>query len=371
LKPDWSKLAPNRPLDPGNAAYVPRPADAPRIPDWVTSGRTPLLVVGPAGVGKSTELAFAAQALKDSRIACLVPLDRFENMRTLTTEQALLRIAGRLAYVAVKALHLPITPALLDDLDRHGVLAGGVAPKVTSMFDIRSAEDLALLVIREIARESKQGRVTLLIDGLEKTPHGPAELVFDALRELHSEVELVVVVPWHAAYGPNAETVIVPGEKLIVLPPVEVDGPEGATGRAFLRNMAVRRLQLDEDTLAKAPPSFSSSLGVLDTCARLSGGVPRSFLQLLADAASHARISADEDWPGLEHIQQAVEDQRESFRRLLIPGDDAALRMVDGRDGRDMTLDQKLRLLSHGVLLERRENGRPIMRPHPIARLLL
>lgn len=371
MSPDWSRLAPNRPLDPGDAAYVPRPVDAPRIPDWILTGRSPVLVVGPTGVGKSTELAFAAQALKTSRIACLVPLDRYENMRRLTTEQALLRIAGRLASIAVKALHLPITPELLDELDRHGVLAGGVAPGVTGLFSQRNAGDLALLVIREVARRSTQGRVTLLIDGLEKTPPEPARNVFDALEDLHSEVEIVVVVPWHAAYGPSAETVIAPGEKLVVVPPVEVEGPDGAAGIEFLRQMVASRLQLDEATLAEAPPSFLAPEGELNTCARISGGVPRSFLQLLADAASHARITDGKDWPAASHVAQAVADQRESFRRLLTPGDDLALQLVDGKDGRDMPLEQKLRLLSHGVLLERHENGRPVMRPHPIVKTLL
>lgn len=371
MKPDWSQLAPNRPLDPGDVAYIPRPVDAPRIPDWILTGRSPVLVVGPVGVGKSTELAFAAQALKDSRIACLVPLDRYENMRTLTTEQALLRIAGRLAYVAVRVLHLKLTSELLDDLDHRGVLAGGVAPGVTGIISNRSAEDLALLVIREVARKSLQGRVTLLVDGLEKTPPEPARLVFDALAELHAEADLVVVVPWHAAYGPGAETVIAPGEKLIVLPPVEVEDPGGFAGREFLREMAMRRLKLDGAVLAKAQPTFLAPGGELDTCARLSGGVPRAFLQLLADAASFARVSDGEDWPTAAHVAQAVSDQRESFRRLLIPGDDNALRMVDGEDGRNMPLEQKIRLLSHGVLLERREGGQPVMRPHPIVKTLL
>jgi hypothetical protein len=292
-------------------------------------------------------------------------------MKTVTTEQALLWIAGRLASVAVKALHFNLTAELLDELERHGVLTSGVAPHVTSMDSQRSADDLALLVIREVTRKSTQGRVTLLIDGLEKTPPEPARRIFDALAELHSEVDLVVVVPWHAAYGPSAETVIAPGEKLVVVPPVEVEGPEEAAGLKFLRQVAMSRLQLDETLIAKAPPSFLAPGGELDTCARLSGGVPRSFLQLLADAASYARIVDGEDWPAATHVAQALADHRESFRRLLTPGDDVALQMVDGKDGRNMALEQKLRLLSHGLLLERRANGQPVMRPHPIVKTLL
>ncbi|ATB35855.1 hypothetical protein CYFUS_001269 [Cystobacter fuscus] len=367
--PDWSRLAPNRPLNPGNEAYVPRPVGAPRIADWILAGRSPLLVVGPVGVGKSTELAFAVQALATSRFVCRIPLDRVENMRTLTAERALLQIADVIARGAQHIYKIEISPKLLNELElatRNAPLGGEVSQQ-------RNAEDLAVLIIREVNQKSTLGHVALLIDGLEKTPPAPAQLVFDALQRLlfKTEVELVVVVPWHAAYGPGAETVIGPGEKLIVVPPVEIEGTAGSEGVAFLRTVAIRRLQLDQEAIAQAPTDFGQPGGVLDQCAQWSGGIPRSFLQLLADAASYARVTDSADWPTLSHVAQAVADQRESFRRLLTPGDDAALRQVDGTDGRDMALDQKLRMLAHGVLLERHENGQPVMRPHPIVRFLI
>lgn len=367
--PDWSRLAPNRPLNPGDAAYVPRPVGAPRIADWLNMGRSPLLVVGPVGVGKSTELAFAAQALKTNRIVCSVPLDRLENMRTLTAERALLRIAGQLGVIAQNNYSVVFHPQLSNEL----YAAFGQTSPSSGTPQQRNAEDLIGLVLGELRQSNNKIKITLLIDGLEKTPPAPAQLVFDALQRLQSRrgVEIVVVVPWHAAYGPGAETVIVPGEKLVVVPPVEVEGTTGPAGVEFLRDVAVRRLKLDETALARAPAHFGEPQGILDQCARWSGGVPRSFLQLLADAASYARVTDGEDWPGPDHVAQAVADQRESFRRLLTPGDDAALTEVDGTDGRNMSLDQKLRMLSHGVLLERREDSQPVMRPHPIVRLLL
>lgn len=366
--PDWSRLAPNRPLDPGDAAYVPRPVGAPRIADWILAGRSTLLVVGPVGVGKSTELAFAAQALKTNRIVCSVPLDRVENMRTLTAERALLRIAGQLGLVAQNTYGVQFHPQLSNEL----FIASGVTSPISGAPQQRSAEDLTGLVLGELWQKNKS-KVTLLIDGLEKTPPAPAQLVFDTLQRLQFKyrIEVVVVVPWHAAYGPGAETVIAPGEKLVIVPPVEVEGMSGPEGVEFLRNVVVRRLKLDGTALAQAPAHFSDPRGVLDQCALWSGGIPRSFLQLLADAASYARVTDGEDWPGPTHVAQAVADQRESFRRLLTPGDDVALTEVDGTDGRNMSLDQKLRMLSHGVLLERREDNQPVMRPHPIVRLLL
>ncbi len=98
MDPDWKALMPHRPLDPGDAAYVDRPADGGRaIADLVIAGKSTVLVAGPVGVGKSTELAAAAQGLQADRVVCLAPLDRWENMRRITAERALLRIAGTLA----------------------------------------------------------------------------------------------------------------------------------------------------------------------------------------------------------------------------------------------------------------------------------
>lgn len=369
MKPDWTRLKPNRPLDPGDAAYVERPDGAPRLAEWVVTGRSPVLVGGAVGVGKSTELACCARALKDQRIACLVPLDRFENMRALTPEGMQLRIAARLAYLAARHLNLPLTPLVLDELERRGLIPRELAPQTTSQFPNWSAEELLLLVLREVQRLSKQGRVTLLLDGLEKTVGEPARLLFDALERLLPEADLVVVVPFQFVYGERADIVLSPGEKLFTIPPLDVSGPNGDVGQAFFRAMTALRLGLDLKDPA-VPSEFSGSGGVVEVCARESGGIPRTFLQLLADAASYARIGG-EDWPALVHVTRAIEEQRDSFRRLLTPGDDQALLSAEGTDGRNLPTPQKLRLLSHGLLLERREEGRPVMRSHPIVEPLL
>ena len=98
--PDWSQLAPHRPLGPGES-YVERPDGASgRIAKWLQAGRLPLLVAGPVGVGNSTELARAVTHLLGARVVCLVPLDRFEDMRRITADQVLLRVTRQLYDVA-------------------------------------------------------------------------------------------------------------------------------------------------------------------------------------------------------------------------------------------------------------------------------
>ncbi|MFY0584065.1 hypothetical protein ACN28S_65895 [Cystobacter fuscus] len=172
MSPDWSQLAPNRPLTPGDAAYVPRPVGTPRIAEWILAGRSPLLVVGPVGVGKSTELAFAVKALATSRFVCRIPLDRVENMRTLTAERALLQIASLIARGAQYIYSIEINPKLLNELD----LATRNAPLGVEVSQQRNAEDLAVLIIREVNQKSTLGHVALLIDGLEKHHQLPPSL---------------------------------------------------------------------------------------------------------------------------------------------------------------------------------------------------
>lgn len=359
MTPDWTRLAPNRPLDPGDGAYLPRPLHPAelRIHDWILTGRSPLLVAGPVGVGKSTELAFAAKAIGQTRVATLVRLDRTENMRTVAPDRVLLH-AGAGALADVRDRHHGVDERLENELKIRLSPGGASRPG--------SALDVVRIALRESARMTGS-KPCLLIDGLEKTLDEPvARAVFDALAELLDEADLVVVVPFNAAYGPGSETVLAPGERLVLVPPIDVEDEADDAGREFFRDVMARRLDLPPGT--SVPPDFAH---VVDRSARLSGGIPRTFLQLIADAATYARAIDGAPWPDPAHFERALADQQDSFRRLLLPGDAEALKQADGSDGRELPLPRKLRLLSHGLLLERQEDGRSVMRPHPLARVLL
>src|SRR4051812_26480292 len=119
--PDWRLLAPHRPLSPGDDAYVARPTgggDA--IATWGNAGGSTILVSGPTGVGKSTELAQAAQALQATRFACLVQVDRMANMHRLDADELMRHIAGRLVTFARDEVGLSLSRKL-------GSAATGVA----------------------------------------------------------------------------------------------------------------------------------------------------------------------------------------------------------------------------------------------------
>lgn len=378
---NWKALAPHVPLQPGADEYVSRPDSAgDEIANWILADRWPVLVGGPTGVGKSTELARAARLLQKDRVACLVPLDRFENMRRITADQLLLRIAGRVAFLAKENFHLQLSSELLSALAQADVLSG-IENEVKGSYEATPAA-LARLALTEVARRAAQGRVTLLLDGLEKVPQGPGSLeLFDALGELPEEVEIVTVVPWHAAFGPQAETIVRPGERFVALRALDVEGEAGFAAREFLREVLLQRLHLPGEALDPTAviQAFSRSLAeeralvaakrnIVMDAVHLSGGLPRMFLQLMADAATYARLRRGGDWPIVEDLNDACADQADTLRRLLLPGDAAAIRQAAQTDGRELGLERKVRLMAHGILLERMRNRKPELEIHPLAR---
>ena len=110
---------------------------------------------------------------------------------------------------------------------------------------------------------------------------------------------------------------------------------------------------------------------VAEQAAVWSGGIPCIFLQLLADAGTYARMRRGDAWPTEADLGDALADLKDSFRRALLPGDDKACRAAEGTDGRELDVQRKIRLLSRGLLLERRDNHHSVIEIHPIAKVTL
>lgn len=334
---DWSKLEPHRPVEPGDPLYVERPTSASAgVVARLQRGARVVLVSGPAGIGKSTELGHVASEMSAQFWPCLVQFDRTSNMRTFTADQATMALWRRLSVEANERW--------------------GLKPKSGS--GPQYVQEAFLSLIREIT--SATGRdVLFLVDGLEKSPVDVARPIFDMLGELAKEARLVVIMPWFATYGPMSQTVIHETEKVAHLRPVTVGRTGAEAGRKFLWLMLRHRLGLT------AVP-HGQAVKIVDVAAKLSGGVPRTFLQLLADAASRAQFSRDADWPDAGDLREAAEDMTDSFRRLLQQGDIDALLAAENTSGTEMELLRKLRLLNHGILLEYAEGREIKMHMHPL-----
>lgn len=268
-------------------------------------------------------------------------------------------VARQLVSIATDQLHLAISNELAS---ATGVRAQKNidASRVKSTLFRTSGINNARAAVAEVTRLSRQDRVALLVDGLEKLLPGPGTReIFDALSQLPESVDLIVVIPWHAAFGGGAEPILRGGERLHRVLALDTDGVAGIAAAHFFERVLARRL-LGADAL---PEPLEPLLG---HAFKASGGIPRVFLQLVADAGTYARVKRGEAWPDDSDLREAIVDQQDSFRRTLLPGDTQAIMAVEGTDGRELDLDRRVRLLAQGILLERVHDGRTWLQIHPL-----
>lgn len=70
-------------------------------------------------------------------------------------------------------------------------------------------------------------------------------------------------------------------------------------------------------------------------------------------------------------LDAAARDQAESMGRLLEQGDAERLREADGRSEREISSEHRLRLLTHGLLLEYKTSQGVMVHPAPLLQGLL
>ena len=276
-------------------------------------------------------------------------------MHRLTADGFMWIVTAELVGLARGVLGLPVSEQLTAAVNVSRREHNG---RATPLFRT-GGTNAARVAVEEIARISEQ-RVALFIDGLEKLPPGPdASEIFGALSSLPELVDLIVVIPWHLAVGGGTEAILRAGEHLHRVAALDTEGADGLETARFFARMLARRL-LGVDAL---PTQLDPLMG---TAFKLSGGIPRVFLQLMADAGTYARVKRDAAWPDDSDLREAIRDQ-DSVRRTLLPGDTDAIRSAIKTDGRELELARRVRLLAQGVLLERVRNGQLALELHPLA----
>lgn len=363
---DWSKLAPNRPLGFNDPVYVPRPAalgthGGERLAVLLRGAKRPIVVAGPAGAGKSTELAVAAGLLQKEWVACPVPLDRLLDVHRLTADEALNHAAGHLATIALSLLRIKLSTELKAELVANGVLNAKYAPEGASKAAVGGAE-LLLRTVREVRKIGRRGQVALFVDGLEKCPEATARDVTLGLLAMRDEIGLVIVAPPGLTTGPASYDVVsqVRVVPLRALPVMREPGAPWQSAREFFRAVVMKRLGLE--TLPM------NMVNVLNTAAEFSGGVLKSYLQLVQDAAGYAAVHG-RDALTVRDVEDAARDATDVMTCLLRDGDTASLREADGTAGIEVPLERRLRYLVHGLMLEYEVDGRSVVHPAPLLRL--
>jgi AAA ATPase domain len=345
----FSNLAPHRPLRQGAVEYAQRPeGGGSDLADAVRAGWRRIAVVGPMGVGKSTELAAAQEALSQDRFAFRIGLDLSFDMRRIEAGEVFLHILTH--FLAAR-------------------------PNPTIEMALQMAQDPARGANRDLRRDLARralraaGNAVLIVDGLEKAEDAAARAVAEELFALSDDADVVLVVPMSFAYGPGAAIL---GEDVRLFPvrPVLVWGPpieDCVRGKLFLREVALRHLH--RPSLAPTAPD-QALLELIENASVASGGVPRVLLQLLRDAHRHA-VVARRSWLDPDNLEKAKQDHGEQLRRSLLQGDKEVLVKAEGQDGSDVPLDRKLRFLLQGHLMEYRRGDRFVMHMAPtLARAL-
>jgi hypothetical protein len=349
---DWRKLQPGRVLEPGSPDYAWRPESwngAPRLVALLNAGMGPLVITGPPGSGKSTELAAAVAELRKTGLPLFVRLEQHLDLRQASRDQVLVALVRAIIVQLAERKFQP-SAALKSSLQQ-------VAN--TSLGARAEAAEVLLRLIRELRVRSRQ-RLTLIIDGFDQCEALLARSLAEAVRPLASAVALAVVVAPSAVTGPEARQTL-DTYRLIPVGPaplvLELPGTAAVEAWKFLSAIATQRLGLQA-----WPENIDRYAYKAALC---SGGLARSFLQFLQDAAAFSLMA--------QHRRIMRGDMRLTYRqnheramRLLRDGDLPALERCKNTNGVDLPLDTRRRLLDLGLLLEFDSDGKTIALPHPI-----
>ena len=346
MKYDWKALSPTRPLGPDEtdgSLYVPRVGEGAAEIDARLNGglEDPVGIFGPAGAGKSTELAELARRRQRRWVGSLVRLDK---VIAYTDTTSIVDVLDAVAFETIRlaiCAGVPVSGALGN--------SDGRFDQEVVKFSGLSGFDLLLAAVREIRAASSSGSVGLMVDGLEKASRDLAETTLAHLERLRGEASVVVVVPMGLATGPSGA--ILEAFDRVSIGPIVVDGaldPSGVAGFKFLFNVVARRLGIsadqvggDEDTTAYA----------IRHAIALSGGLVRTCLQLVQKGALYATMRG-RPVPAKEDVERAGREQSSFLFRLLKEGDVAALRAVHATNGMELELERRVRFLASGLVLE-------------------
>ncbi len=350
----WSILADTRPLSPGDKRYVPRPwGGGERLAVLVENGLSPIAVTGPSGSGKTTELNHAARVLGDGAVfPLLLRIDALMSLADATP--------GVVLFVVAEAM-----------LDRVIAQDPGLIPSKSVIEDIRSSDprlprgkgmrrspsDLLAVVHAEIQRMlGHHGQVALLLDGLDRVAAPVARAAVEGFLDVKDVLPIVVVVDPELATGPMSRSLLT-RYRVFGLPALPV-GDDASGHRGFEHLVGVLRARLHD--------AYTDEYrDIAHRAAEKSGGVVRTFCEILADAASYASIEGAPG-PTVQSLSDAIRDRSDSLRRTLQDGDAEALALANGSDGLEVNLERRIRFLSQGLLLEYADGENSIVRPHPL-----
>lgn len=361
-----------------------------------------LLVAGQPGCGKTTLLLTVLDDLRaDGRVAAFVDLESDTSVQDLALTE--IHIAACVELIRqISARGLPIhDPTLQRGIDWLALVGSqsaqptpsGVADAFASI--LRAARDNAAL--RRVVRESSgqegvpdpglmlQGllgdlsshepshRPVVIFDGLDKLPPARAREVFlgAKIKPMASMPgTTILTIPLSMVYEPdyailteqyhNADSAVLPAVRAFELDE-QRNVRESREGRGVLGKIVRTRVSsidaalVDEDAIDRA---IESTCGNIRELARL---IQASIVKATVQQASQIKR---------HHVEAAIEDQRETFRRAYQPKFLPVLQRI--RDVHELdNVDDVARMLLYGLWAMELRNGQAwYLLPGPVQMLL-
>jgi energy-coupling factor transporter ATP-binding protein EcfA2 len=310
-----------------------------------------LLLAGPAGCGKSTELRRVGAAAVSHYNVVLCACDRDLDLHRPTRRMLLDHAISRVLEDGASGCEL--STDILRDVERSiGVrpAPGALEWRSTIQSDGEPVDDdFRARTLARLCAEigDKASRVLLLVDGLEKVPSDLlGEVVLDGFvrSPALAGCQSLIVIPHWSVYGWRAQRLYEDTEVFEI--PVDEDP-------AFVADVLERR----------APGVFYPE--ALREIARLSGGVVRDGLQLGHNACRAAMDALE----SMVKIEQVEHSQREMLRTYVnIFSDDperAKWFLTEVRRSGELPGDERWRdrMLASGAVLPRSDGT---FRVHPV-----
>lgn len=345
----WRDLRPDHALPAGDPSYVPRVDGGDRLATLVRAGLAPIVVTGPFGSGKTTELNRAIDRLTPDIVALHVSIHELADLDVLTPELLLYRVGELLLdkLVAMRPEVRPSKAVIADLLASDPRLSRGKGHERTPL-------DCARIGIEEATRGFGAGRIALFFDDADEAPEAQARMIVRELLRVADFAHVVVVAPAAITNGPVNHDIIGRARVFLVsgLPVIEDAGTGWEAGRRLLGDIVRRRLG------PECPPALDD---LLWRAAELSGGSPRLFLQLVLDAARYG-LADGKALPDPASLAEAAKDGADGLRRQVLAGDLDALAEADGTNGLEVEPDRRVRFLHTGLLVEQRSGDAMVVR---------
>jgi hypothetical protein len=356
-------------------AYVERPHPlARRLRDELEhSTSTRILLLGPSGVGKTTELIRFEQEISSTYKVLRPPIDTHLDLSIVSWHDlfvfSVLWEGMQMGLSQTKEIHELADMLRSPEPRTAGFIDGGPPPPTpaqrfrndharvqktisTGPAQCWDASASALTRIEQTAGKP----VVVLLDGMEKMgPDGAKQLYYHDGRYLRQlPCRIIVTAPLAMSFEPyfgDIEESFFMIERLRALPTVE-----GQAGHDFFWELANRRGA--EDVM---------SADVLSDAISWSGGLPRQFFYLLSTAATLALIEGHDEVDG-DTLTRARLRITERWQYQLEPKDITALGLPDTKRERA----DRARLMRLGALVEYDQpDGTLKLDPNPLVAALL